>query len=296
MNPTAPTLAVLAHPADGFWDEARLVHLLMARWEASGWKTRLVTNPADPGIADVAILHVSLSVVPEAFRRLSAQYPRTINGSVVDIRKRRFSRLLVDRDGPDPGPVIVKTDSNAGGWRELRGAFLETTVGRRVGRVDPRARVYRHALRLESLRPWRARRVPRFRGYVIFPSRDRVPAGVWRNPHLVVERLVAERLGDRYLCRHWLFLGSREVTRRTVSPDPVVKFRGVMERTSESVPDELRRIRAEMGFDYGKFDYGVVDGEVVLYDMNRTPGASADPRVHAQTIDALSPGLRDFLS
>ena len=39
-----------------------------------------------------------------------------------------------------------------------------------------------------------------------------------------------------------------------------------------------------------------VDGEVVLYDVNRTPGAAADPRVHAETIDALSAGLRDFLS
>jgi hypothetical protein len=267
----------------------------MARWEASGWKTRLVTDAAEPGTADVAILHVSLSVVPEAFRHLSARYGRTINGAVLDIRKRRFSRLLIDREGPDPGPVIVKTDANAGGWRELRGAFLETAVGRRVGRVDPRAHVYRHALRFESLRPWSARRVPRIRGYAVFPSRDRVPEGVWRNPHLVVERLVAERLGERYMCRHWLFLGSREVTRRTVSPEPVVKFRGVMERTSEAVPDELRRIREEMGFDYGKFDYGVVDGEVVLYDVNRTPGASSDPRVHAQTIDALSPGLQDFL-
>jgi hypothetical protein len=291
----APTVAVLAHPADGFWDEARLVHLLMARWEAAGWRTRLVTDPANPGTADVAILHVSLSVVPEAFRRLSARYPRTINGSVLDIRKRRFSRLLVDREGPDPGPVIVKTDANAGGWRELRGAFLETAAGRRVARLDPRARLYRHALRLESLRPWSARRVPRIRGYTVYPSRDQVPEGVWRNPHLVVERLVAERMGDRYLCRHWLFFGSREVTRRTVSPEPVVKFRGVMERTSEPVPDELRRIREEMGFDYGKFDYGVVDGEVVLYDVNRTPGAAADPRVHARTVDALSSGLGDFL-
>ena len=76
----------------------------------------------------------------------------------------------------------------------------------------------------------------------------------------------------------------------------MVKFRGVMERTSEPVPDELRRIRQEMGFDYGKFDYGVVNGEVVLYDVNRTPGASADPRVHAQTVEALSPGLLEILS
>lgn len=84
--------------------------------------------------------------------------------------------------------------------------------------------------------------------------------------------------------------------RRTRSPDPVVKFRGVMERTDDPVPDELRRVRARMGFDYGKFDYGIVDGEVVLYDVNRTPGAAADPRVHVATVDALAPGLDDFLA
>ena len=296
MNRARPTLAVLAHEADGFWSENRLVQLLMTRWEASGWKIRLVTDADDPAPADVAILHVSLSVVPESFRRLSDLYPRTVNGRVVDIRKRRFSRLLVGREGPDPGPVIVKTDANAGGWRELRGAFLSTPAGRWIGRVDPGARLYRHALRLESLRPWRVRRVPRFHGYAVYPSRDLVPRGVWRNPHLVVERLAAERLGDRYVCRHWLFLGSKEVTRRTRSPDPVVKFRGVMEQTADPVPDELRRVREEMGFDYGKFDYGIVDGEVVLYDVNRTPGAMADPRVHAATVGTLAPGLLEFLS
>lgn len=133
-------------------------------------------------------------------------------------------------------------------------------------------------------------------GHPVYPSADLVPSGVWRNRNLVVERFAAERQGDRYLCRHWLFLGSREVSRRTVSPDPVVKFRGVMERTSDPVPDVLRRIRQELGFDYGKFDYGIADGEVVLYDVNRTPGADANPGLHAETIEVLAPGIRDFLS
>jgi hypothetical protein len=213
----------------------------------------------------------------------------------VDICKRRFSRLLVDREGPDPGPVIVKTDANAGGWRELRGSLLESSVGRRTRRFDPRGLLWRRVMRLEAARPWHARRVPRFRGYPVYASRELVPDGVWRNPHLVVERLAAERQGDLYLCRHWLFFGSREVSRRTVSSHPVVKFRGVMERTSDPIPEELRAIREDLGFDYGKFDYGIVDGEVVLYDVNRTPGASANPKLHAHTIETLFPGVREFL-
>jgi hypothetical protein len=276
MSGTGNTIAILAHANDGFWGQPRLVHLLMARWQEMGLKSELVTDPAVAIPADIALLHVSLSVVPEAYQGLAGRYPRTLNGAVVDIRKRRFSRLLVDRDDPHAGPVIVKTDWNAGGSRELRGSS-------------------RWRARIEAARPWRTRRSLRSEAYPVYASADLVPSGVWGNPNLVVERFVAERQGDRYLCRHWLFLGTKEVSRRTVSPDPVVKFRGVMERTSDPVPADLRRIRAELGFDYGKFDYGIVDGEVVLYDVNRTPGADADPRAHAETIEALAPGIRDFL-
>jgi hypothetical protein len=55
-------------------------------------------------------------------------------------------------------------------------------------------------------------------------------------------------------------------------------------------------MRARLGFDYGKFDYGIVDGQVVLYDVNRTPAASSDPRHHRRTLAALPEGLYDFFS
>jgi hypothetical protein len=38
------------------------------------------------------------------------------------------------------------------------------------------------------------------------------------------------------------------------------------------VPEELRRKRNELGFDYGKFDYAISDGRLVLFDTNPTPG------------------------
>jgi hypothetical protein len=272
------TIAILAHRQDGFWDRPRLIHLLMARWEEMGLKSAVVTDPEHPVPAELALLHVSLTVVPEEYRGLTPRYPRTLNGAVHDLRKRGFSRLLVEPGDGHRGPVIVKTDWNAGGVRELRDA-----------------KWWRPAL-LEAARPWSSRRGLPEGGYRVYPSVDAVPRGVWRNPNLVVERFLAERQGERYLCRHWLFLGTREITRRTVSSEPSVKFRGVMERTADPVPAELRRVRAEMGFDYGKFDYGIVDGEVALYDVNRTPGAAADPRLHDETVDALAPGIRDYLT
>ncbi|HET6361317.1 MAG TPA: hypothetical protein VFH11_04605 [Gemmatimonadota bacterium] len=277
MSHSGHSVAILAHSQDGFWDEPRLVHLLMSQWEDMGLKVDLVTDVEDAAQADLAIQHVSLSVVPPAYQQLAARFPRTVNGLAVDIRKRRFSRLLVGREDSYGGAVIVKTDRNAGGWREHR--------------VSPWWR--RMA---EAALPWRMRRFVRPEDYPVFPGSRLVPHGVWANRNLVVERFVPEREGEWYVCRHWLFLGSREVTRRTASSHPVVKFRGVMEPTSEPIPVELRAIREELGFDYGKFDYGIVDGEVVLYDVNRTPGAAPDAWLHAGTVDALAPGILDFFA
>jgi len=43
------------------------------------------------------------------------------------------------------------------------------------------------------------------------------------------------------------------------------------ERLAISVPEELHAMWARLGFDFGKFDYVVRDGQIVLLDANRTP-------------------------
>lgn len=48
-------------------------------------------------------------------------------------------------------------------------------------------------------------------------------------------------------------------------------------------PSELVALRRAMQMEYGKLDYAVVDGEVVVYDVNKTPsfGALAPERARA---------------
>lgn len=59
--------------------------------------------------------------------------------------------------------------------------------------------------------------------------------------------------------------------------------------------DILHR-REEEGFDYGKFDYAIVGGRVVLYDANRTPSLGAFSREkYMPTIKLFASGLGDFL-
>jgi hypothetical protein len=62
------------------------------------------------------------------------------------------------------------------------------------------------------------------------------------------------------------------------------------------VPDELREMRKSLGFDFGKFDYAIVDGRVVLYDANRTPAVGNFSREQFMPrIRLLAEGLNAFL-
>jgi hypothetical protein len=295
MSAKRPTLAVLTHSTDDFWRGHYLIRRMIPRWEAMGLHVVVVTD-ADPFVpADIALLHVAPSVVPDGCRRLAERYPVVLNGGVLDIRKRSFSRLLVDRQGPHLGSVIVKTDWNYGGFVEFRRRILESPIGPLLRRFYLEKYVCHTLALLEARRSWRRKRLLPPRGYPVYAERDMVPGGVWDNPNLIVQRFAAERDGSNYCCRHWLFFGHQEVSRRTLSPHPVVKAGAKIERITCPVPKELRTIREQLGFDFGKFDYGIVDGEVVLYDVNRTPTVTANPRRHTETIDVLSEGMRAML-
>jgi hypothetical protein len=290
-----PTLAILTHWTDRFWNERPLVQLMIPHWEAMGVKVLVLTDRQPFVPADVALLHVDLTVVPDSCRRLAERYPVVLNGGVVDIRKRRFSSVMVNRDTKYAGPVIVKTDLNYGGKRELRRRAMEIGIGRWLVKKCGEERVLRRLMSLEVQKPNRWLRYLPVGSYHVFDDAKQVPRGVWGNANLLVERFLAERSGGDYCCRHWLFFGQEEVSRMSISRDPVVKANARVEPISDSVPEELRKIRSQLGFDYGKFDYGIVDNEVVLYDANRTPGTTANAELHAKTVAVLSEGLGGFL-
>jgi hypothetical protein len=169
--------------------------------------------------------------------------------------------------------VIVKTVWNCGGWREFREWLENTPIGRLLLRFGGFETYHNFRARREANRSWRHKRLLRYAQYPIYASRSEIPDGVWQNKNLVVEKFLSEKEGNEYCCRHWVFLGDRDVNLRSYSTDPVVKMNGRVERTEDVVPQDLREIRENLGFDYGKFDYGIVNGKTVLYDVNRTPAA-----------------------
>jgi hypothetical protein len=254
------TIAVIVHEraSDLFQTSYGLRGVALA-WREQGRTVHVVRGPRAFVPADVAILHVDLTVVPEPYLALAARYPICVNGSVADIGKRRVSGQLVARGDGYGGPVIVKTDRNCGGFPEARLAARRGPLARLEWTVANRLPA-RFSGRLRSAR------------YPVFSSPDQVPAWAWRDERFVVERFRPERRGDRFALRRWTFLGDREFHTLTLSRQSIVKGGTIAGReTLGAVPEVLVAARRRLGFEYGKFDYGIADGEVVLYDVNRTP-------------------------
>jgi len=58
-------------------------------------------------------------------------------------------------------------------------------------------------------------------------------------------------------------------------------------------PSEIEALRERMGFDYGKFDYVIHEGRVILLDANKTPTFQGD--ANAPHLRELALGIEDFL-
>jgi len=289
-------VAILVHRYDSFQSMDYWLRAIAEDWRQSGIEIKLLYGPQARADADLAVLHVDLTVIPTEYMDHVSRYPRAINASVRDISKRRISSHLLRRGDRHDGPVIVKTDRNALGGREWHFAkrgLLRPRPRDLVGNYTDFAKeAYRIAKR------WRRHGSPRaFRDYPVFGSTGDVPEAVWGDPEFVVERFLPERQGEYYCVRTWLFLGDRERHAIFFSRSPIVKSTNVVdfERLSE-VPEDLQRLRKDLKFDFGKFDYAMVEGRVVLYDANRTPAIGAFPRERYVPIaQSLAGGIKAFL-
>lgn len=295
QGPAAPTIidrraivVVLAYEAFGFAPGRTLEIIAREYWEPAGHRILVHHGREAPPSADLAILHVPLTRVPAEYADLPKRYPRTINGAVADISKRTVATdLLTEGDSYD-GAVIVKTDLNHGGAAERRVRRAERGLpGRMLWAIERRLPAH-----------W----FGRLRGnrYPIFASKRDVPRWVWRSRDLVVQPFHTERRGDLYVLHQWYFLGSQERVSTYLSPDPLVKDASVTERLPlhRDVPESIRRRRAELKFDYGKFDYVISNGVPVLLDANPTPNEGPEERTNPRVLAicaALAGGLAEFL-
>ncbi len=245
------------------------------RWEMAGHEVLWHRGTDRPPPGDVAIFHINLTAIPENYRALCEHYPRVINGGVVDISKSMFSTNLITADDPWTGPVIVKTNANFGGLPEAN------------------ARAAAKKLGLDSNVP----SAPALRRYPIYRSSSEVPRQVWQEPALLVERFTPEIDEHGNFCvRVWTFFGKQQRCSLWRSKDQQVKSGNAIMRDQVEPPQNLNIWRKRLGFDFGKFDFVIYQGQEVLLDVNRTPSfpVGGSPNADAAA-DQLALGLSEFL-
>jgi len=291
-------IVIIQHKNDSGEDGGGyFVELIAKCWREWGHEVEFIHHLNHCYVADVAILHVNLSVVPADYLAYAKRFPVTLNGKLGDIRKRKVSAHLVEQNTLYGGPVLIKTDLNYAGLPEKK--LLEQAL--------PRMRTFGNYVRFfsrKSLKVWR-RFFPRknvrenmaissYRGtFRILASKDLVPSHLWGNRDWVVEKFLPEVEGGRFVIRHAYFLGDRCIGFKNSSRDPIIKDEAEDGRSESMVVDEqICRMREQMGLDYGKIDYVMHEGRAVMLDVSKTIGGASGMR----TAEFLAHGIDSYIT
>ena len=280
-------IGILLHKDDAaFLYFKYLIKLLIKEWKARGYSIEIIRGAGRFVPADVVISHVDVTVVPDEYKEFLAQYRCVINANVPDISKSRISNNLVGRDDPYTGPVIVKTDRNSGGFAEERMVghrhlFRALAARLTIGAAAPD----------QTSKSWAAVRQLKSGEYPVFSSLREVPSEVFDNRHLVIEKFLPEVIGDSYHVRYYHFLGDKDLSERYQSKNKVVKASTSIGYEMVAAPPELLALRKQWGLDYGKIDYVVRGGNVIVLDVNPTPGLPANDALGREIARRLADGI-----
>lgn len=233
-----------------------LIHRVRESWQRDGWTVLDARGTKKRIPADVAFLHVDLSVVPQEYVDFARSYPVAINAGIRDIRKSVVGRIRVLPGDGYAGPVIVKSALNSAGIPEHRlglgqRSWLSAIHGELLAAIAPK---------------WK------LKDYPIYPSADDVPPAVFRSDDVVVERFLPEVHDGLYCLREWYFLGDASVNRAELWRGPVISSGNAAPDLVEPTPPEVISLRRELGIDYGKIDYTMHEGRPVVFDVNKTVG------------------------
>jgi len=254
-----------------------LKHLAL-NWQQRGFQVEVVQGIDREIKADIIFSHINLTHVPEEYTAFLDKYPVVINGKATDISKTSISHNLLTIEDDYKGPVIIKTIANYGGIPELKRQV-------NLGHIQTTAIHQRAWDRVESLDPY---------NYPRFDSIEEIPYGIWKNKKLIVEKFLPETDEDgNYRLRTWFVFGDKELGKIECSNNPTVKDDTFNKEIIETVPEKLRVMRKRLGIDFARFDYAVVDGEAVVYDINTTPVILDDLSFFGDKISDLAAGI-DF--
>ncbi|MGH8109044.1 MAG: hypothetical protein ACREO1_10075 [Arenimonas sp.] len=253
-------IAIVFHERDRYRDLQRYDIMHVAKyWQNAGHEVICVYGCEQFIPADIALLHIDLSVVPQAYLDFANRYALCLNKRALDIRKSMISTHLLDRNDEYDAPVIVKSNQNTAGIPERINSNRWSRAGLKLLQLWQRLQ---RQIVIHSPADYR-----------IFDRLAEVPEYVFSRPDLVVEKFLPERDGEFYCTRAYLFLGDGQSCQMTVSRNPVVSV-GNCERLVEcDIHPQVVQWRQQLGFDYGKFDYVIHDGQAIMLDANKTTGS-----------------------
>ena len=263
-----------------------LIGHLAAVWRAAGHDVKILFGVRAFEPADVLVMHVDLSVVPDEYLEFGKRYPVAINAGIADVRKSAFSQNIVRRDDPYDGPVIVKSNLNYAGIPE-----------RLLGRSRLAMSVDHVVSRVSAVRARRGLRFGTPDDYRVYDSVRDVPASAFSSPEIVVEKFLPELENGLYCLRLFHCFGDRWTCVLNRSTDRIVRAGNKVSRANVEPHADVLDLRKRLKLDYGKIDYVVRDGRAVVFDVNKTPGHGATIRPHAvERFRHLAQGLSSFLS
>jgi hypothetical protein len=258
-----------------------LIEPIADAWRQSGRRVN-IRRLGEPACGQIGFLHINRTRIPAELANVARGYAFSINASVLDQTKRNVSTRLINRGARHDGPVIIKTDANAGGAPDSR----------KNKKYAGRSRLRDLKLVAQRALPWRVGRTLPHQRYPILPTVDSVPGWVWDRSDLVVEELAIERSDYGYVTRNWLFLGNAERSIICHGKDPVVKRDGTIRvDLSDHVPTEIRALRERLGCNYGKIDWVLTENGPIAFDLNITPTFSAMSARMQGIVRDLSAGL-----
>lgn len=264
-------VAIIFHEKERYLTQHYAIKYLADIWQEKGINTVFVFGTKRFVPADLAILHVDLSVVPEEYIEFAQDYPLVLNGKVKDIRKSTFSDHIIHPGDDYKGKIIVKSNLNFAGEPERRvHPVYKTKLFREFMK-----RMARSGLYTFIEKPWFYSPAD----YLIIDNPNLVPESWFRRNDIVIEKYLPEIDEGCYCIRNYNFLGDRHTCVRRKGLDPIVYSNSAISIEPADVHPEIVGIRRKLHFDYGKFDYVMNGGVPVLLDINKTPGAAPATQV-----------------
>lgn len=269
----ASKITILLHEDDRYPLSIRhSIWALCDVWRERGIEIEVLKGTKCQSNADLLIPIIDLTRTPQDYIDFLNKHPRVINRDVHDISKRRISRNLLTQSDDYTGPVVIKTDSNCGGMPDFRRtrakvAYKQKSFWGKLTSFHKRRESHRWS-KVNCINP---------QDYQIFPSLAEVPKEIFSNPFLIAEKFLPEYEDGVYYLRIYTFIGDREHCLRIGSSSPIVKGENMVSREEVAIPPEVQDFRREIKMDYGKLDFVIHEGRVVILDVTSTPGHYNNP-------------------